>query len=99
MDNLALLDRLRGIVTRVIGAARVPADVSAHTALAAGGLGLDSLELLQVIVASEEEFGIVFTPGTDLVGDGLETLGTFAALIRRRSPRLAAPGSASTPSR
>jgi hypothetical protein len=35
---------------------------------------LDSVELLQVILASEEEFGIVFKPGKDLVGDGLATL-------------------------
>lgn len=93
MDDRALLDRLRGVVTRVVGAARVPADVNAHTALADGGLWLDSVELLQVVLASEEEFGIVFKPGEDLVGDGLATLGTFAALIRRRSARLSVPGS------
>jgi acyl carrier protein len=85
MDDAALLDRLRGVVAGVIGADRVPADVSAATPLADEGLWLDSLELLQVVLAAEAEFGIVFEPGEDLVGGGLQTLGTLADLVRRRS--------------
>jgi acyl carrier protein len=99
MDDGVLLDRLRGVITRVVGATRIPADVSADTGLADGGLWLDSMDLLQVVLASEVEFGITFKPAEDLLGGGLETLRTFAELIRRRSPDLPAAGSASAPSR
>ena len=50
-----------------------------------GGLWLDSMELLQVVIACEAQFGITFKPAEDLLGDGLETLGTLAGVIRRRS--------------
>jgi acyl carrier protein len=99
MDDAILLDRLRRVVAGVVGAARVPADASADTALADGGLWLDSVELLQVVLAAEGEFGIVFEPGEDLVGHGLTTLGTLADLVRRRSAAAPATGSASMPPR
>ena len=98
MDDEILVDRLRGVVARVVGPARVPAGAGADTPMADGGLWLDSVELLQVVLASEVEFGIVVTPGEDLVGDGLATLGTLAALVRTRRASAATPG-APAPSR
>ena len=86
MDDKALLEGLRAIVTRVVGAARVPSDVGADTRLSEGGLWLDSMELLQVVLACEAQFGITFKPAEDLIGNGLETLGTLADVIRRRNP-------------
>jgi hypothetical protein len=56
---------------------------------------LDSVELLQVILACEDMFEITFEPGEDLIGDGLRSLGTLANVIRRRSASPASPGSAS----
>jgi acyl carrier protein len=97
MDNAVLLDRLRGVIAGVTGVARLPAELGAETALADGGLWLDSVELLQVVLAAEAEFGIVFEAGEDLVGDGLQTLGTFADLIQRRSASRSAGGSAPAP--
>jgi acyl carrier protein len=97
MDNAALLDRLRGVIAGVVGVARVPAGLGADTALANGGLWLDSVELLQVVLAAEAEFGIVFEPGEDLVGDGLQTLGTFGDLIARRSASRSAKGTVPAP--
>ena len=49
------------------------------------------MELLQVVLACEAQFGITFEPAEDLLGDGLETLGTLAGVIRRRSRRSPAP--------
>jgi len=88
MDDEAVVERLCAIVARVVGAPRVPADAGAGTPLRDGGLWLDSMELLQVVIACEAEFGITFEPAEDLLGDGLETLGTLADVIRRRSPSL-----------
>ena len=85
MDDEAVVEGLRAIVARVVGARRVPADAGAGTALRDGGLWLDSMELLQVVIACEAQFGITFEPAEDLLGDGLETLGTLAGVIRRRS--------------
>ena len=95
MDDLALFQALRRIITGVVGPARMPAEVGADTPLADGGLSLDSVELLHVVVTCEAEFGITFEAAEDLVGDGLHTLGTLADVIRRRGPRLAADNSAS----
>jgi acyl carrier protein len=85
MDDEAVVEELRTIVARVVGARRVPADTGAGTVLRDGGLWLDSMELLQVVIACEAQFGITFKPAEDLLGDGLETLGTLAGVIRRRS--------------
>ena len=88
MDDKAVVEGLCAIVARVVGAPRVPADAGAGTPLGDGGLWLDSMELLQVVLACEAQFGITFEPAEDLLGDGLETIGTLAAVIRRRSRSL-----------
>jgi acyl carrier protein len=94
MDDKAVVEGLCAIVVRVVGAPRVPADTGAGTRLGDGGLWLDSMELLQVVLACEAQFGITFKAAEDLVGDGLETLGTLAGVIRRRSPSLSRASSA-----
>jgi acyl carrier protein len=88
-----LVAQIRALVAQVIGASRVPADAGADMPLAEGGLWLDSVELLRVIVACESTFELTFAPVEDLVGDGLKTLGTLAALIRSKKPRLTPPNS------
>jgi len=90
-DREALLDRILVIVAQVVGPKRAPSpDVGAHTPLGVEGLWLDSLELLQVVVGCEAEFGIIFEPAKDLLGDGLRTLGTLADLIHGKNPGLPA---------
>ena len=95
MDEGTLVDQLRAIVTGVVGAGRVPAEIDGDTPLAEGGFWLDSVELLEVILACESKFGITFKPAEDLIGDGLRSLGTLADAIRRRSPCPSSAGSAS----
>ena len=46
------------------------------------------VELLEVIVACETEFGITFEPASDLLDDALRTLGTLAAVIQTKNPEL-----------
>jgi acyl carrier protein len=78
-----VLTAVRAIVERVAGASRTPAGIGPDTRLG-DGLWLDSVELLEVIVACEHEFGITFDDGDDLERGGLETLGALAALIRAK---------------
>jgi len=95
MDDRSLLDTLRGIAADVVGPTRVPATVDADTLLREGGLWLDSLELLRVILSCEAKFGLTFAPDEDLMADGLRSFGTLAASIRRRSPQLSSAGTTS----
>lgn len=95
MGERTLVDQLCTIVTGVVGDGRVPAEVDGDTPLMEGGLWLDSVELLEVILACETTFEITFKPAEDLLGDGLRSLGTLGDAIRRRSSCSSRAGSAS----
>jgi acyl carrier protein len=83
----ATLASIRAIVEEVAGSRRIPAQVGPETRLSEGGFWLDSVELLQVVVACEERFGIVFDANQDLTPEPLETLATLTALVRAKRPR------------
>jgi acyl carrier protein len=90
-ESDALLDTTRALVARIAGPGRVPANSNHETQLSEGGFWLDSVELLEVVVACEEEFGITFDASRDLVDGALETLGSLTGLIcakRRRDPSI-----------
>ena len=95
IDDGTLVDQVRAIVTGVVGEGRAPAEVDRDTPLAEGGFWLDSVEMLEVILACEGKFGITFKPADDLIGDGLQSLGTLADAIRRRSSCPPSAGSTS----
>ena len=78
-----LIDRIRAIIERVAGPNRSPGEVGPDTRLG-DDFWLDSVELLEVIVASEKEFGIVFDEAHDLDGEALATLGGLARVIRSK---------------
>lgn len=78
-----VLKRIIAIVTRVAGPERTPADVDTGTRLT-DGFWFDSIEMLDVVIACELDFGIVFNESRDLTPAALETIGTLAALIERR---------------
>jgi acyl carrier protein len=86
-DGDAVLAIARAIVARVAGPGRTPPDLGPDTKLG-GGLWLDSLELLEVIVGCEHEFGITFEDTTNLETDVLETLGTLVTAVRVRQSAL-----------
>ena len=88
-DRDTLLGALQAVVTGVVGPARTPeGEINAATRLTEGGFWLDSVEMLEVIVACEAEFTITFEPASDLSDDHLQTLGTLADLIRAKNPQL-----------
>jgi len=81
------VDRVLAIVTRIARPDRTPPDAGAATPLGEGGFCLDSVDLLQVIVACEEQFGILFDAETDLAPEALRTVGSLAAVIREKGKR------------
>jgi acyl carrier protein len=87
----ARLDAIRALVERVVGAGRTPPDSGPETPLSGAGFWLDSIELLEVVVACEAEFEITFDATRDLTGAALETLGGLTELIRSKSRERAYP--------
>lgn len=85
MTHDELLTSVLGIVAGVAGGARTPAGASADTALR-DGYWLDSMELLEVVLSCEAQFGVTFEASVDLTPEHLATVGTLAALVQRRLP-------------
>lgn len=89
--NDEILHRVRAIVQRVAGPQNTPPAVDASTRLT-DGFWLDSVQMLEVVIACETEFGIVFSETGDLDVSSLETLGSLAAVVGARvAERGAAP--------
>ena len=83
----AVLERVQRVVARVAGAPRMPSDAGPDTPLAAGGFWLDSVDLVEVIVACEEEFAVTFEGESDLTAEALSTVRSLADLILSKGPR------------
>jgi len=87
MTNDAALARLYRVVAEIAGASRTPADAGLDTPLADGGFWLDSVDLLELAVACEQEFGVVFDGEADLAPPSLASVRSLAALIERKGGR------------
>jgi acyl carrier protein len=85
MDEVEL--RIARILERDLAAdADVP--LTAEVALAEGGLNLDSVNLLELIVKVEEAFGVTIED-EDISAEMFSTLGSLAAFVRqKRAARL-----------
>jgi acyl carrier protein len=87
----AVAAETRAIVERIAGPSRTPSEAGPHTRLA-DGYWLDSVELLEVVVACEEHFGVVFDDPGDLEAGALDTLGALSERIQaKRAARVASP--------
>jgi len=78
------LERVLSIVSGVAGAHRSPPGAGRETPLTDGGFWLDSVELLEIVLACEEAFGIVFDSTADLTDESLSTVGSLVELIQAR---------------
>ena len=76
------LERAQAIVARVAG--RSGRFSSADRPLTNGGYWLDSVHLLETIIACEEAFGIELDPDVDLTAAALRSVGTLFDLIRSK---------------
>lgn len=84
MTDPAAMDRLLKIVADVAGPGRTPTDLGPGTPLRDGGVWLDSVGLLELIVAAEAEFDVSFDPTSDFGNAALATVGSLGAVIDRR---------------
>lgn len=80
-DHSVSDDRILTIVSRIAGPDRVPAAVGADTPLGEGGFWLDSVEMLDLLVACEEEFGLVLDDAA-LAVSALTSIGSLIEAVR-----------------
>ncbi len=87
MTSALTLDRVQGIVTHVAGPDRIPSAAGPDTPLQDGGFWLDSASLVEVIIACEAEFDVVFDPETDFTDQALSTVRTLYGVIQAKRAR------------
>jgi acyl carrier protein len=75
-----ILIRVQSIIGRVAGPDRAPADAGPDTPLGEDGYWLDSLDVLQVLIACEEEFNVVFVEAA-LRGDSVLSARRLASAV------------------
>jgi acyl carrier protein len=87
MPGTSVLERAQMVVAQVAGPTRTPPDAGPDTPLGDGGFWLDSVDLVEVVVACESEFEVSFEGETDLTREALHSVRTLAGLIESRRPR------------
>ena len=85
-SHAAVLGRLVEVIARSAEVTAPGEAIGEDTMLLGEGMGLDSIEMLHVISAVEEEFGLTIDEG-DLKTSHLRTVGSLAAFIGERLPR------------
>jgi acyl carrier protein len=84
MTAPSILEKVLAIVGAVAGSGRTPPDAGPETPLAQDGYWLESVELLEVLVACEETFNFDFDPDMDVTEETLRSVGTLADVIERK---------------
>jgi acyl carrier protein len=79
-----ILERVQALVTEVAGPERAPTDADPGTPLGDSGYWLDSVDVLEVILACEREFGTVFEEGADLTPETLYSARRLDDLVRSK---------------
>jgi len=87
MTGDSTVERVQAIVAGIAGPRRTPSDLGPGTPLWKDGLWLDSSEMLELIVACETEFGVVFDPAHDPIQEALKTVSSLAGVIRSKVKR------------
>ncbi len=83
MTSAPTVEQVVAILTRIAGPGRSPGDPGRETPLVEGGFWLDSVHLLETVLACEEAFGVIFDPG-DFSDDTMRTVGTLVDRIRAK---------------
>ncbi len=84
MSDDSILARVHDLIVRMAGPDRTPDDAGPDTPLGESGYGFDSLDVLEVILACEHEFGVVFETGDELTADTLLSTRRLAEVIGKR---------------
>jgi len=80
-----VLQRVVKAIANGSGVTTLGGALGAETVLLGGGVGLDSIEMLHLISAVEEEFGLTIDEG-GIETRHLRTVGSLAAFIREQMP-------------
>jgi len=75
------------VVAHVAGPHRSPTGAGPDTPLTEGGFWLDSVHMLETIIACEDKFGVVLDPVSDFSDRDLVTVKTLWDLIRTKQAR------------
>src|SRR4030095_5346639 len=84
MSDDDVVGRVLKVGAAIAGTGRTPAEAGAGAALQEGRFWLDSVGLLETVLACEEEFVANLDRETDLADGGLLTVGSLAAAIARK---------------
>jgi acyl carrier protein len=87
------MDEVEQQIARILGSGivtDVDALLSAETPLVEGGLNLDSVNLLELLVRVEEAFGVTIED-EDISAELFSTLGSVAAFVRQKRAAHARP--------
>lgn len=79
-----LVAQIERIVREVIGPDRLATEFGPDTPLSDGGLWLDSVQLFEILLACEQQFGRVFEGDWDNLATSFQSARTLAARIRER---------------
>jgi serine O-acetyltransferase len=85
-SHAVVLKRLVEVITNNTEGTKSGDAIGENTVLIGEGIGLDSIEMLHVISAIEEEFGLTIDEG-DLMISHLQTVGSLAAFVEERLSR------------
>jgi acyl carrier protein len=82
-----LLARVLALASETAGPARTPGGLGPDTPLAGGGFWLDSVGLLELILACEREFGVELDPVADLDPASLRTVRALVSVLETKLSR------------
>jgi acyl carrier protein len=86
-EREAVLDRVRKLLIQHALLKRAPDEIDPDVALFGTGLGLDSLDVVEVVIGVEVEFGIKFpNEGERMIA--MRSVGALVDLIMREQGRL-----------
>ncbi len=78
----AILDRVRKLLVERLHVERDPDTIDPDTPLFGTGLGLDSVDALELVVALEREFGIAI-PSTEVDDESFGSVAKVVSLVER----------------
>lgn len=79
-----VLDAIRGILIEQLHVDRVPDEIDPATPLFGSGLGLDSVDAVELVVSVEERLGVTLPDGDD-TRRAMRTLDSLADFVLDRS--------------
>jgi acyl carrier protein len=80
-----MLGRVTRLLETRLGLRAYGGAIDEHTGLLGQGIGLDSIEALQLVAAAEEEFGLTVSDD-ELLPEHFQTVGTFIRFVEERLP-------------